>query len=195
MNSTGGCHQTRRDDGDVGVQKEVVRMKWLEYISLAAAVVIRLGGLILIAIFIGKAFFMSLHDKSSLRSERPGLLRTPPHQMKRGVPLGLDAVMVAVHAVERPVWRAAFLLPSAAHGPQVDSQGLAFLIEMTPLQPQRLGGIRHALMVAFQLRQDLLTLESVRALGQRAGLRRGGGVGLDRKSTRLNSSHLGISYA
>src|ERR1039457_7175706 len=105
-------------------------------------------------------------------------VRTRPHQMKRGVPLRLDAVMVAVHAVERPVWRAAFLLPSAAHGPQVDSQGLAFLIEMTPLQPQRLGGIRHALMMAFQLRQDLLALESVRALGQRAGLRRGGGVGL-----------------
>jgi hypothetical protein len=59
MNSTGGCHQTRRDDGDVGVQKEVVRMKWLEYISLAEAVVIRLGGLILIAIFIGKAI---LHE-------------------------------------------------------------------------------------------------------------------------------------
>jgi|GEM_PF-6936422 len=30
-------------------------MKWLEYISTAEAVVIRLGGLILIAIFIGKA--------------------------------------------------------------------------------------------------------------------------------------------
>jgi hypothetical protein len=30
-------------------------MKWLEHISVAEAVVIRLGGLILIAIFIGKA--------------------------------------------------------------------------------------------------------------------------------------------
>src|ERR1019366_10291586 len=95
--------------------------------------------------------------------------------MKRGVRLGLDAVMVAVHAVERPVWRAAFLLPSAAHGPQVDSQGLAFLIEMTPLQPQRLGGVRHALMMALQLRQNLLALEGVRALRQRSGVRRGDG--------------------
>ncbi len=30
-------------------------MKWLEYISIAEAVVIRLGGLVLIAIFIAKA--------------------------------------------------------------------------------------------------------------------------------------------
>jgi hypothetical protein len=30
-------------------------MKWLEYISVAEAVVIRLGGLVLIAIFIAKA--------------------------------------------------------------------------------------------------------------------------------------------
>jgi len=30
-------------------------MRWLEHISAAEAVVIRLGGLILIAIFIGKA--------------------------------------------------------------------------------------------------------------------------------------------
>lgn len=34
-------------------------MKWLEYISVAEAFVIRLGGLILIAIFIGKAI---LHE-------------------------------------------------------------------------------------------------------------------------------------
>lgn len=30
-------------------------MKWLEYISVAEAVVIRIGGLVLIAIFIAKA--------------------------------------------------------------------------------------------------------------------------------------------
>jgi hypothetical protein len=30
-------------------------MKWLDYISAAEAVLIRLGGLILVAIFIGKA--------------------------------------------------------------------------------------------------------------------------------------------
>ena len=34
-------------------------MKWLEFISIAEALVIRLGGLILIAIFIGKAI---LHE-------------------------------------------------------------------------------------------------------------------------------------
>jgi hypothetical protein len=34
-------------------------MKWLEYISIAEAVVIRLGGLILIGIFIAKAI---LHE-------------------------------------------------------------------------------------------------------------------------------------
>src|ERR1035441_7138848 len=105
-------------------------------------------------------------------------VRTRPHQMKRGVPLRLDAVMVAVHAVERPVWRAAFLLPSAAHGPQIDPQRLAFLIQMTPLQPQRLRRVRHPLMIALQLRQDLLALERVRALRQRPGARRGDG---DRK--------------
>src|ERR1035437_7222925 len=105
-------------------------------------------------------------------------VRTRPHQMKRGVPLRLDAVMVAVQAVERPVWRAAFLLPSAPHGPQIDSQRLAFLIQMTPLQPQRLRRVRHPLMIAIQARQDLLAFERVRALRQRAGLPRGGGVGV-----------------
>ena len=34
-------------------------MKWLEYISVAEALVIRLGGLVLVAIFIGKAI---LHE-------------------------------------------------------------------------------------------------------------------------------------
>jgi hypothetical protein len=41
------------------VKGRLVIMKWLEYISVAEAVVIRLGGLILIAIFIGKAI---LHE-------------------------------------------------------------------------------------------------------------------------------------
>ena len=35
-------------------------MRWLEYISVAEALVIRLGGLILIAIFIGKAIIHEL---------------------------------------------------------------------------------------------------------------------------------------
>ncbi len=35
-------------------------MKWLEYISLAEAVVIRLGGLVLVFIFIGKAILHEL---------------------------------------------------------------------------------------------------------------------------------------
>jgi hypothetical protein len=35
-------------------------VKWLEYVSIAEAVVIRLGGLILIAIFIGKAILHAL---------------------------------------------------------------------------------------------------------------------------------------
>jgi hypothetical protein len=35
-------------------------MKWLEIISIAEAVVIRLGGLILITIFIGKAILHEL---------------------------------------------------------------------------------------------------------------------------------------
>jgi|SRR5450432_852400 len=39
--------------------EETSLMKWLEYISIAEAVVIRLGGLILVAIFIGKAI---LHE-------------------------------------------------------------------------------------------------------------------------------------
>ncbi len=35
-------------------------MKWLEFISTAEAVVIRLGGLVLISIFIGKAILHEL---------------------------------------------------------------------------------------------------------------------------------------
>ena len=36
-------------------------MKWLEHISVAEAIVIRLGGLILIAIFIAKAIWHELN--------------------------------------------------------------------------------------------------------------------------------------
>jgi len=42
-----------------GYSWRLLPMKWLEYISIAEAVVIRLGGLVLIAIFIGKAI---LHE-------------------------------------------------------------------------------------------------------------------------------------
>src|SRR5256885_13091452 len=60
------------------------------------------------------------------------------------------------------------------------TRGFYKLVELTPAEPQR------------QVHPDL---RSVPALGLRsAGLRRRGPHG-DRKSTRLNSSHLVISYA
>src|SRR5258705_1263921 len=69
-------------------------------------------------------------------------------------------------------------------------------------EEDRRGGAVRAVAAAVRPRED--------PAGLRAGARRGGGVpglfrdprdgqrrerGVDRKSTRLNSSHLGISYA
>ena len=48
--------------------------------------------------------------------------------------------------------------------PQIDPQRLALLVEMAALQPQRLGGIAHALVVALEFRENLLALERIQAL-------------------------------
>src|SRR5262245_16434970 len=54
--------------------------------------------------------------------------------------------------------------------------------------------ILHRFAVAFET-ELLLHVQRCRVVGERAGIDDVAQIGLDRKSTRLNSSHLGISYA
>src|SRR6516164_6327802 len=75
----------------------------------------------------------------------------------RGKPTGASA---ADQGSAPPMWS----VPSAgafAHGAQVDSQGLAFFVEMTSFETESAGGVGHALVIAFQLREDLFALEGV----------------------------------
>src|ERR1041384_2001263 len=50
-------------------------------------------------------------------------------------------------------------LLALTHGAQIDSERLALLIQMTALQAERLSRVRHSLVIALQLRQNLFTLE------------------------------------
>src|SRR5687768_14341101 len=55
---------------------------------------------------------------------------------------------------------------------QIDTQLLAFLIEMTALEPERARRLSHAVAVSRQLAKHSLTLEGGDAVGQRATARR-----------------------
>src|SRR5258705_7706885 len=83
---------------------------------------------------------------------------------------GLSALTVLetlhVAAIGSPPTELAHLV-ALAHGAKIDSQRLALLIQVAALEAERLGRIRHPLVVPLQLRQNLFALKRIHALRQR----------------------------
>lgn len=53
-----------------------------------------------------------------------------------------------------------------ADGPEVNSELLAFFVEMAALEAEGFRGVRHVMVVFFKLRQNRLAFKGLHALGK-----------------------------